>query len=63
MKMLGVFYYNGLRVSMTNTEALDFYEELVAFYGTALANFEHYPRIFAHQVQLYRYYKERKLCE
>lgn len=48
---------------MTDEEVTKFYEELVKFYGDSLANFEHYPRIFANQVRLYRYYKERELCE
>lgn len=42
---------------MTDQEALDFYEELRKHYGDKLANFEHYPRMFAHQVKLYKYYK------
>lgn len=45
---------------MTDKEIEDFYNELVEHYGDSLANFEHYPRIFAYQVRLYRYYKERK---
>ena len=45
---------------MTDEEALAFYEELVEHYGDKLANFEHYPKIFAYQVRLYRYYKERQ---
>ena len=45
---------------MTEQEILNFYNELVEFYGDKLANFEHYPRQFAYQVKLYRYYKERK---
>jgi hypothetical protein len=44
---------------MTDEEALSFYEELKQFYGDHLANFEHEPRRFAHQIKLYRYYKER----
>lgn len=42
---------------MTDEEVLKFYEELKEFYGEHLANFEHYPRIFANQVRLYKYYK------
>lgn len=45
---------------MTDEEVLAFYNELVEFYGDSLANFEHYPRIFANQVKLYRYYKEKQ---
>ena len=42
---------------MTDEEVLKFYEELKEHYGDKLVNFEHYPRIFANQVKLYRYYK------
>lgn len=45
---------------MTNEQALKFYEELKEHYGDKLANFEHYPHIFAYQVKLYKYCKERK---
>lgn len=45
---------------MTNEEAIKFYEELKEWYGEDLANFEHHPKQFAHQVTLYKYYKERK---
>lgn len=44
---------------MTDEEIIKFYDELVEFYGAKLANFEHYPRIFASQVKFYRYYKEK----
>lgn len=44
---------------MTDAEALAFYKELEEFYGDHLANFEHYPHIFANQVKLYRYYKNK----
>lgn len=44
---------------MTEQEVLDFYNELKEWYGDKLANFEHYPKIFANQVKLYRYYKEK----
>lgn len=44
---------------MTDEEVMAFYKELEEFYGDSLANFEHYPRIFANQVKLYRYYKNR----
>jgi hypothetical protein len=45
---------------MTDTEVMDLYKELQEHYGDSLANFEHYPRIFANQVKMYRYYKEQK---
>lgn len=45
---------------MTDEEIIKFYEELVEFYGDKLANFEHYPRQFANQVKLYRYYKGKQ---
>lgn len=45
---------------MTDREALDFYNELVEFYGDNLANFEHHPKQFATQVRLYRYYKGKQ---
>ena len=43
---------------MTDAEALAFYNELKEYYGDQLANFEHEPRRFAHQIKIYRYYKE-----
>ena len=48
---------------MTDEEILKFYEELVEWFGDSLANFEHEPRRFAHQIKLYRYYKARKQNE
>ena len=45
---------------MTDEEIKAFYEELQAHYGETLVNFEHYPRQFATQVRLYKYYKERE---
>ena len=45
---------------MSEQEVIDFYNELVDYYGDSLANFEHHPMMFQHQVKLYRYYKERK---
>lgn len=48
---------------MSDEEVLNFYNELVEWYGDNLANFEHYPRIFANQVKLYHYYKARKQNE
>lgn len=47
---------------MTDAEVKKFYKELKKYYGDELVNFEHYPRIFAHQVKLYRYYKSKE-CE
>lgn len=44
---------------MTNEEILQLYKELEDHYGDKLANFEHYPKIFAYQVKMYRFYKER----
>ena len=44
---------------MTNQEVLKYYEELKEHYGDTLVNFEHYPKIFASQVKMYKYYKER----
>jgi len=45
---------------MTDSEVKQFYEELVEHYGDKLVNFEHYPKQFANQVKLYRYYKEKQ---
>lgn len=45
---------------MSEEEVLAFYNELVEHYGENLANFEHYPRIFAYQVRLYKYYKGKQ---
>lgn len=45
---------------MTEEEIIKFYEELQEHYGDKLANFEHYPKQFANQVKLYRYYKGMK---
>jgi hypothetical protein len=42
---------------MSDEEVLKLYEELMEFYKDKLANFEHYPITFAHQLKLYRYYK------
>lgn len=48
---------------MSDEEVMRFYEELVEHYGDKLANFEHYPKQFANQVKLYRYYKNRLSCK
>jgi hypothetical protein len=45
---------------MTNEEAIKFYEELKEHFGKDLVNFEVYPKQFAYQVKLYKYYKERQ---
>lgn len=45
---------------MTDEEIIKFYDELVEYYGDDLANFEHYPKQFAMQVKLYRYYKDKQ---
>jgi hypothetical protein len=45
---------------MTDTEVESFYKELEEFFGDSLANFEHYPKQFANQVKVYRYYKEKQ---
>jgi hypothetical protein len=45
---------------MTNEEVEAFYNELKEHFGDSLVNFEHYPKQFATQVKLYKYYKERK---
>jgi hypothetical protein len=46
---------------MNDEEVMAFYAELEAYYGETLVNFEHYPRQFATQVRLYKYYKEREV--
>ena len=45
---------------MTEEQIIKLYDELVEHYGDSLANFEHYPRIFAYQVKVYLYFKEKK---
>lgn len=45
---------------MTDKEVKAFYNKLKKYYGASLANFEHYPKQFAHQVKMYKYYEERK---
>lgn len=45
---------------MTDEEIIKLYEELVEFYGDRLVNFEHYPRQFAMQVKLFKYYRGMK---
>jgi hypothetical protein len=50
----------GYNSDMTNEEVESFYKELEEFFGDSLANFEHYPKQFANQVKVYRYYKEKQ---
>ena len=45
---------------MTNEEISNMYKQLQEYWGDALVDFEHYPRQFAYQVKLYRYYKEKQ---
>lgn len=42
---------------MTNEEAVEVYEELKKYYGNTLANHECYPKLFAFQVKMFKYYK------
>ena len=44
---------------MTDEEILKAYKEMVTEFGDKLPNPDHYPRIFAYYVKLYKYYKER----
>jgi len=47
---------------MTDEEALAYYDKLVEYYGNdRLANPIHYPKIFQHQVKLYRYYNKKEV--
>ena len=48
---------------MTEQQIIEFYNEMLEWYGDKLANFEHHPRQFAYQVRVYRYYKERSRNE
>jgi hypothetical protein len=50
----------GYNSCMTDKEVEDFYNELEEHYGDRLVNFEHHPKQFAHQVNLYRFYKKRE---
>jgi hypothetical protein len=45
---------------MTDKEIVEFYNELKEHYGKDLVDFEVYPRQFAMQVKMYKYYKERE---
>lgn len=42
---------------MTHEEAVKFYEKLKEYYNGALVNYECYPKIFAYQVKMFKYYK------
>lgn len=46
---------------MTDEEVLAFYAKLEEYYGDSLANFEHHPQQFMHQVKLYLYYRGREI--
>lgn len=48
---------------MTDDEVLKAYDELVKEFGDKLPNPDHYPKVFAYYVKLYKYYKERKYDE
>lgn len=48
---------------MTDEEALSFYDKLRDYYGDKLADFEQYPKIFAYQVKMYKYYEMPKPVE
>lgn len=43
---------------MTDEEALKIYEEMKEMFGDKLPNPDHYPKIFAYFVTLYRYCKK-----
>jgi len=43
---------------MTKEEALEIYEQMKEYYGDHLANFIHYPGIFAHQYKVFKYFKD-----
>lgn len=47
-------------MSESDKRILDIYDRMKEHYGDKLANFEHYPRIFAHQYKLLKYYETRK---
>lgn len=49
--------------NMTDEEALSFYDKLRDYYGDKLADFEQYPKIFAYQVKMYKYYEMPKPVE
>lgn len=42
---------------MTEEQIMKAYEEMIELFGDKLPNPEHYPRMFAHFVLLYKYYK------
>ena len=45
---------------MSDEELEKLYAELQEHYGDTLANYEHHPIQFRHQVKLYNYYKKSK---
>ena len=45
---------------MTDEEITKLYQELEEHYGDKLVNFEHSPRQFLWQAQVYLYYKQRE---
>ena len=45
---------------MTEEQAIEFYEELKEYWGDKLANFEHYPKTFQWQVNVYKVVLDRK---
>lgn len=47
-------------MSESDKRILDIYDRMKEHYGDKLANFEQYPRIFAHQYKLLKYYETRK---
>lgn len=49
--------------NMTDEEVLSLYAKLQDYYGDKLADFEHYPHTFAHQVKMYKFYEEPKPIE
>jgi hypothetical protein len=42
-------------------DVLKDYEELKAHWGDKLVDFEHYPKIFAYQVRIWKYYRDLAL--
>jgi len=48
---------------MTDLEVTEFYEKLKDHYGDKLVNFEAYPKQFAFQVKMFRYYEKISVPE
>lgn len=44
---------------MTDEELIKVHEEMVKMFGW-LPNPEHYPKMFAHYIKVYKYYKGQK---